>query len=863
MTATTLAQASNPTSETCPADPELSAAVDAACRRIAPTWPLDQFIAVNPWWGYVDKPIGQASATLAAGSGTRVLMPRTWYREAFVSGSYTERHVALAIEHARSKLGLQTVIASLEHCPALPPPRSRMTDIADATRDLTHQMPWCSFVTHNVSQFCGAFFDQGQSSWSLNRTAGLYPTWRKAARHDLSPKLLMGLPGFGAAVTALPAEPLALIAAASDGVGVPLAERGEYYASLLMSVNGWASWCAYLRWQARLREDDDDHLVHLLAIRLAWEWVLAERLPVPGSKALWQSAMAHWPDAQPAAAGAQEIDWLLQHACEIAYQEQICADLLRAVPPTDNKTPALQAAFCIDVRSEVFRRALEAESPQIRTLGFAGFFGLPIEYAPLATSMRRPQLPGLLGARLQVRDISTEPSRERELAARRRRSLDLQQSWKQFKTASVSAFSFVESIGIFYAAKLLTDDLGRTRPVPQPELGGLGADASRLKPRLAGRAGDGAAIDLDERVSLAAGILGAMSLTAGFSRIVLLAGHGSETVNNPHAAGLDCGACCGQTGEINARALASLLNDAEVRAGLNANGIEIPVTTVFIPGLHNTTTDEVRLHDLDEIPASHRGDLQELSGWLARAGARARAERAALLGLAGTGELADRSEDSALQAAMSARARDWAQVRPEWGLANNAAFIIAPRSRTRHMKFDGRAFLHEYDWRTDRGNAVLELIMTAPMVVTHWINMQYYASTVDNVRYGSGNKVLHNVVGGNIGVFEGNGGDLRIGLPMQSLHNGERWMHTPLRLSVFIEAPRAAIEGVLTNHSLVRDLVGHGWLHLFQIASDGRGISQYRHNAWTDVHKAAAPEIAPSRHGCSAVAQATPVTSCA
>ena len=838
MTVTTLVQASNSTRQTSPEDPELAEAIDAACRRIAPTWPLDQFIAVNPWWGYVGQPITQAGATLAAGSGARVLMPRTWYREAFVSGGYTERHITLALKRASSRLGTHEVIAALEHCPVLPAQRSRMTDVADAMRDLAHQMSWCSFVTHNVSQFCAAFFDHGQSSWSLHRSAGLYPTWRETARHDLSPKLLMGLPGFGKAVTTLPAEPLALIAAASDAPGVPLAERSEYYASLLMSVNGWASWCAYLRWQARLRDDDDDHLVHLLAIRLAWEWVLAERLPVSGIKGLWQSAKARWPDAKPAVARAQEIDWLLQHACEIAYQEGICADLMRALPPTDTGTPAVQAAFCIDVRSEVFRRALDAESPQVRTLGFAGFFGLPIEYAPLGTSMRRPQLPGLLGAKLQVRDISVKPGRDRELAARRRQSLDLQQVWKQFKTASVSAFSFVETIGIVYAPKLLTDDLGRTRPVPRPGLGGLGADASELKPRLAGRAGDGAVIDLDERVSLVAGILGAMSLTTGFGRIVLLAGHGSATVNNPHAAGLDCGACCGQSGEINARTLAALLNDAQVRAGLAGRGIAIPATTFFVPALHNTTTDEVQLYDLDDLPASHEGDLRELRRWLARAGARARAERAALLGLAKIADLDARGADTALQGAISARTRDWAQVRPEWGLVNNAAFIVGPRSRTRHKNLAGRSFLHEYDWRADRDNSVLELIMTAPMVVTHWINMQYYASTVDNVRYGSGNKVLHNVVGGNIGVFEGNGGDLRIGLPMQSLHSGERWMHTPLRLSVFIEAPRAAIEGVLKAHVQVRQLADNELLHLFQIDPVNGTAHRYMCGQWTQACRA-------------------------
>ena len=118
--------------------------------------------------------------------------------------------------------------------------------------------------------------------------------------------------------------------------------------------------------------------------------------------------------------------------------------------------------------------------------------------------------------------------------------------------------------------------------------------------------------------------------------------------------------------------------------------------------------------------------------------------------------------------------------------------------------------------------------MTAPMVVTNWINMQYYASTVDNKLYGSGDKVLHNVVGGNVGVFEGNGGDLRIGLPMQSLHDGEEFVHTPLRLSVFIEAPRGEIDRIVAAHAVVRQLVDHEWLFLFHIEPAGIAVSRYR-----------------------------------
>ena len=118
------------------------------------------------------------------------------------------------------------------------------------------------------------------------------------------------------------------------------------------------------------------------------------------------------------------------------------------------------------------------------------------------------------------------------------------------------------------------------------------------------------------------------------------------------------------------------------------------------------------------------------------------------------------------------------------------------------------------------------------MVVTHWINMQYHASAVDNSRYGSGNKVLHNVVGGHIGVFEGNGGDLRIGLPTQSLHDGHTLRHTPLRLSVFIEAPRASIDAVMNGHETVRHLVGNQWLHLFRIEPDGTCVEQYQNGTW-------------------------------
>jgi uncharacterized protein YbcC (UPF0753/DUF2309 family) len=485
----------------------------------------------------------------------------------------------------------------------------------------------------------------------------------------------------------------------------------------------------------------------------------------------------------------------------------------------------MQAVFCIDVRSEVYRRALEASSAAVQTLGFAGFFAMFVAYRPLGTEMRRPQLPGLLAPALCVTDECDAPALGQVLAERRRGQLQWRQQWQAFRSGAGSAFSFVESCGLLYAAKLFKQRLGGALPAGTVEQTGLpAAQRGQLRPRLPEIGAPGSPTP-EARCTMAATALNAMGLagpTSRLARLVLLAGHGSQSANNPHAAGLDCGACGGQTGEVNARVLALLLNDPAVRLGLQARGISVPTSTAFVAGLHNTTTDELLLYDTDLLPASHAPDIDALRGWLAEAGRRARAERAGSLGL---GSLA--SDAGALRRAVQARSHEWAQTRPEWGLADCASFIVAPRGRSRHLDLGGRSFLHEYDWSRDAGFGVLELVMTAPMVVTNWINLQYYASVVDNLRYGSGNKVLHNVVGGHIGVFEGNGGDLRIGLPMQSLHDGEQWRHTPLRLSVFIQAPQAPMDAIIARHATVRQLLDHAWLHMFRL-DDEAGCWRYQ-----------------------------------
>jgi uncharacterized protein YbcC (UPF0753/DUF2309 family) len=434
--------------------------------------------------------------------------------------------------------------------------------------------------------------------------------------------------------------------------------------------------------------------------------------------------------------------------------------MMRPRPEAPARKP-LQAAFCIDVRSEIYRRALETVCPEAETVGFAGFFGFPIEYSPIGRMKGGAQCPVLLTPAFTVCEHVKHASAEEEtevlgLRLLRRRAA---KAWKSFKLSAVSSFTYVETIGLASAPKILSDTLGLTRPVDDPNTEGLdrgviGRIGPRLDPREVG--GRTTGFDAAQRIAMAEAVLRAMSMTGDFARLVLLAGHGSTTVNNPHASGLDCGACSGHTGEANARVAAGILNDPGVREGLVAKGIAIPEDIWFLGCLHDTTTDEIRLYDVEDVPASHSEDMvAQLKEWLAEASALAPIERATLLGLP-AGAAVDRQ--------VRTRSRDWSQVRPEWGLAGNSVFIAASRARSRGLELGGRSFLHNYDWRQDQSFKVLELIMTAPMVVASWINLQYYGSTVNNRTFGAGNKVLHNVVG-QLGVLEGNAGDLKVGLP--------------------------------------------------------------------------------------------------
>lgn len=719
-------------------DQDLGARLKSIVRRTAPQWPLPRFVAVNPFMAMGSTDFATAAVAIARTRGAR-LLPDTNLPQA-------------------------------------------LPTLADVAGEAIHK-PLAAFITERISQWAAGFYDQGQAMWAHPwRDLAPFAAWREEAMIDRTPDI-WGLAGFRQQVKALPKDPIAAAEQLLQSLNLPEAAESLYLERLIGTVAGWAALLRHRDWEASFDGEGDDGIRDLLVIRLAWDVLAAKALINEAAIAAWRTAIS-----APGLTGAPDLTPL--ESQEARWRDTLLAALTK--PSPEAPAPAVQAVFCIDVRSELLRNALEQADPAVETLGFAGFFGLPIAVQG-AYGQRHAACPPLLRPKALVCEaLPDKPGALRPFLT----------AAEALKRSGASAFGYVESFGLASTGALLSNLAGHKASTPR--------DTSLS-----------VAASVRAQAEMAAGLLKGTGLTTPRAPLIVLVGHEGQSRNNPHAAGLHCGACGGQSGAVNARAAAMMLNNPEVRALLKAEkGISIADTTWFATAVHNTTTDELRLLDADLIPPAFEREAAAFAKAAMAAGEMTRQLRAPTL-----------KQQAGLKA-FKARASDPSQVRPEWGLAGCAGFIAAPRHLTRGKALDGRVFLHSYDWRTDDGFAVLEQILTAPVIVASWINLQYFASSAAPEVFGAGNKVLHNVVGGQLGVLEGNGGDLRLGLPLQSVSDGQALRHEALRLSVIVAAPTTAIDGVLSKHVGVRDLVENRWLHLFAMDDDGRVRQQRTATGW-------------------------------
>jgi len=774
-----------------------------AARRIAPLWPLTGFVAVNPYLGLADLEFPAAGAFLAATRGARSTLPRAEFAAMLSDGRISADDLAAACEELGAASGLS--VNDVETALREPRQTLRIPSAAEAVGRVAGKR-WEDLAVERIAAWAASRFAGGEASAGVDGGGALYASWLDRARLDLAPAAA-GVPGYRAGLEALPESAPEAIAFAARALGVDRAAAAAYFDRLYASIAGWAGHVRQRGWVGELAGGAPDGAVELLAVRLAWDAILFEGARSDAADAAWADAKRRFAEAGRAEPSRDDrIDEVLLAARERAVRRSfVAATAMGAGAAREPGRPDLQAVFCIDVRSERYRRAIEAADGGVETIGFAGFFGAAVEVAPAGGGAGTARCPVLLTptAVVSTRDPGASAF---ETAASR--------ALRFFRRAAVGSFGYVESFGLGYLPRLLRGASGAKRAAAGSDVVDL--DPATLDGRRVG-------LDLETRTAIARGALAGTGLRRRLARLVLLVGHGSTSANNPYASSLDCGACGGHAGDVNARVVAAALNDWNVRLRLEEEGLVIPADTHFLPAIHDTTTDEVTLLDVDAAPASHGGDIEAARTRLAAASERVRRERADALGVPRA-----RAETD-----VPARAADWSQVRPEWGLAGCAAFIAAPRERTAGARLDGRSFLHSYRHEDDADGAILELIMTAPLVVASWISLQYYASTVDNAVFGSGDKTLHNVVG-DVGVIEGARGDIRAGLPLQSVHDGREAVHEPVRLLAMIEAPTEAIDAVLRRHPGVRALFDNRWMQLVAILDEGRRHMRYANGLWRE-----------------------------
>ncbi len=176
--------------------------------------------------------------------------------------------------------------------------------------------------------------------------------------------------------------------------------------------------------------------------------------------------------------------------------------------------------------------------------------------------------------------------------------------------------------------------------------------------------------------------------------------------------------------------------------------------------------------------------------------------------------------------AIEARSVSLFEPRPEFGHGTNALCIVGRRELTRGLFLDRRSFLNSYDYAVDpEGTFLLNVIKPLP-VVCGGINLEYYFSRVDNQKFGAGTKLPHNVMG-LIGVANSSDGDLRPGLPMQTIE-----VHDPVRLMMIVEHIPDIVLKVIQSHDDLYEWFKNEWVHLISVHPETGQFYFFRQEAF-------------------------------
>ncbi|WP_276736285.1 YbcC family protein [Bacillus sp. (in: firmicutes)] len=843
---------------------DLNVCIQSASRVIAPLWPISTFAARNPWMGLENQSFDQVADWLKNTRDVDIYPSASMIRSAKNKGEIDEDFVEMGLQrwldshsfniprdvaerfcHAGLKLDpLPSALLSshklekwVNECDGLDHIESFYMQPISSYIENQDGERLVDILDQHVIKWSKLYLDESQAGWTMpNREEGFYRAWQHLIQYDpaLSKQQRKRLKDW-------PQEAHMALQEALFALEIPESEIQTYLEGHLLSLPGWAG---MMLWRSQQSSHEHALLTEYLAVRISMEWALIKPyLPLNNERSEKKISMTpllaawiHWGgltleewSQMPANEQNEYLSFayrfdeklrrkLWLEAWEQTHADQLSQKIISKQRENIGKKSALaQLAFCIDVRSEPFRRQLEKEGP-FETIGVAGFFGVPIATCELGSKHSHASLPIIQKPQHKIKEFVDEDALEK-YNQRKQAVHSVSYTFKTMKQNMLASLLLPELSGPWLSLQMVARSF-----VPRKAdrfIRNLRKTWLR-KPdtKLSLHHDDDAQAEIpvgfteEEKVSYARQALKMMGLTEDFAPLVVICGHGSQSTNNPYSAALDCGACGGAAGGFNARVLAALCNLSEVREVLLTEGITIPEDTVFAAAEHNTTVDELHWLYVPELSEAAQEAFERIEAVMPKVRHHVNAERLAQLPNF-------QSKLKNPKAEAHRFAEDWSEIRPEWGLARNASFIIGQRELTQDCDLEGRAFLHNYDWKQDESGDLLANIIAGPGTVAQWINLQYYASTVAPHYYGSGNKATQTVTAG-LGVMQGNASDLLAGLPWQSvMQSDHEAYHSPLRLLIVIQAPREYVERLLNHDSVFLQKVQNGWVRLASIGPDG------------------------------------------
>lgn len=667
---------------------------------------------------------------------------------------------------------------------------------------LPHQLEKINQIT---IKWCQVFFDQGQSTITMpDKEKGFYKSWKELALFDDQLYQFQHLNGeFHAKSNAvfnqtlqenrefiknLPDSSKLAISLVLKRLKISKKSENEFLTLTLTTLSGWSSYVKYLgEWSYEKNPQIESDYLAIRLIITAIIWPNAQKELLEFAKNNNNSKLALQKIKEIT---ANENSYNSQFLHKISANSQFIQ--------SDKRNFDAQLVFCIDVRSEPFRRALE-NCGNYETFGFAGFFGIPTAITNHLNQESYASCPVLLSPKHNIMEqpICSDKIYNRQVKGHFTIS-QIKKFYQSLKYNFTTPLPLAEAMGFWSGGWMFIKTV-----TPKGKKSIQKAFYKAFNQNITSSP-EIDSIAFTDQCNYALGVLKSIGLVKNFAKIVVFCGHGSQTENNSYKTSLDCGACGGRHGDSNAKILAKILNQKSVRDFLMQNGIQIPQDTKFIAAKHNTTTDEVEIYQAENVDLDL---LAQIKKDLSKAQEINNIYRAQKMKM-------NKASDRLLEF-FSKKSHNWSETQPEWGLAQNASFIVAPRSLTKNIDLNGRSFLHSYDWQIDEDGKILDVILNAPMIVAQWINSQYLFSTIDNITFGSGSKITQNIVG-KIGIMQGNASDLMHGLPLQSVYfNDSENYHEPVRLSSFIVAPSDKIDQVIAKSPKLQQLISNEWINLY------------------------------------------------